>query len=137
MLHGELIYPEQLFYIMTITYNLSLMLIKFTLFFQYYRLIQEVPHYRMFYIVIMIAVTGWVVAQEFVLIFSCTPIPSYWDRSIPGTCLDSNLLGWMNAIGNIVTDLIVLILPIPVVWRLNLKRGRKWAVLGIFALGFL
>ncbi|XXH01708.1 hypothetical protein Hte_008069 [Hypoxylon texense] len=126
----------KLFYIMSITYNLSLMLIKFTLFFQYYRLIQEVPHYRIFYIVIMVAVTGWVVAQEFVLIFSCTPIASYWDHSIPGTCLDSLLIGWMNAIGNIVTDLIVLILPIPVVWRLNLKRGRKWAVLGIFALGF-
>ncbi|KAI1770103.1 hypothetical protein F4818DRAFT_275081 [Hypoxylon cercidicola] len=126
----------KILYIMTIIYNVSLMLIKFTLFFQYYRLIQEVPRYRIFYTTVMIGVTGWVVAQEFVLIFSCYPIPSYWDLSVPGTCLDSRLIGWMNAVGNIITDIIVLVLPIPVVWRLNLKRARKWAVLGIFALGF-
>ncbi|KAI0165385.1 hypothetical protein GGR52DRAFT_581989 [Hypoxylon sp. FL1284] len=126
----------KIFYIMSITYNITLMLIKFTLFFQYYRLIQEVPHYRAFYLAVMALVTCWTVAQEFVLIFSCMPIPFFWDRSIPGECLDSDLIGWMNAVGNLVTDLIVLVLPIPVVWRLNLKRGRKWAVIGIFGLGF-
>ncbi|KAL7619458.1 hypothetical protein AAE478_009997 [Parahypoxylon ruwenzoriense] len=126
----------KLFYILTITYATTLMLIKFSLFFQYYRLIQDIPHYRLFYIAVMALVAGWVIAQEFILIFSCTPIPNYWDRRYGGTCLDSNLLGWMNSVGNIVTDIIILLLPIPVVWRLNLKRGRKWAVLGIFALGF-
>ncbi|KAI0101431.1 hypothetical protein F4776DRAFT_498521 [Hypoxylon sp. NC0597] len=126
----------KLFYILTVTYASTLMLVKFSLFFQYYRLIQEVPHYRLFYLVVMALVGGWVIAQEFILIFSCTPIQSYWDRNTPGKCLDSNLTGWMNAVGNIVTDLIILILPIPVVWRLNLKKGKKWAVIGIFTLGF-
>ncbi|KAI1378068.1 hypothetical protein F4677DRAFT_34528 [Hypoxylon crocopeplum] len=126
----------KMFYILTITYNTTLLLIKFTLFFQYYRLIQEVPHYRIFYIAVMAVVGSWVIAQEFILIFSCTPISTYWDHDPSGKCLDSNLLGWMNSIGNIVTDVVILVLPIPVVWRLNLKRGRKWAVIGIFGLGF-
>ncbi|KAI0895215.1 hypothetical protein F4806DRAFT_92608 [Annulohypoxylon nitens] len=126
----------KMFYFLTVTYATTLMFVKFSLFFQYYRLIQEVPHYRIFYLVAMAIVGGWVIAQEFVLIFSCTPIYSYWDHSGGGTCLDSNLLGWMNAIGNLVTDLIILLLPIPVVWRLNLKKERKWAVIAIFGLGF-
>ncbi|KAI1139094.1 hypothetical protein F5Y05DRAFT_380818 [Hypoxylon sp. FL0543] len=126
----------KLFYILTVTYASTLMFVKFSLFFQYYRLVQEVPHYRLFYLSVMALVGGWVIAQEFVLIFSCTPIHAYWDHTTYGKCLDSNLTGWMNAIGNIVTDIIVLVLPIPVVWRLNLKRGRKWAVIGIFTLGF-
>lgn len=113
------------------------MFIKFSLFFQYYRLIQEVPYYRLFYIGIMAIVGGWVISQEFILIFSCTPIRAYWDRSAGGHCLDGNLIGWMNSVGNIVTDVIVLLLPIPVVWRLNLKRGKRWAVMGVFTLGFL
>ncbi|KAI1204764.1 uncharacterized protein F4807DRAFT_454469 [Annulohypoxylon truncatum] len=126
----------KLFYFLTLTYATTLMFIKFSLFFQYYRLVQEVPHYRLFYLVVMFLVGGWVIAQEFVLIFSCTPIYSYWDRSGGGRCFDSKLLGWMNAIGNLVTDVVILLLPIPVVWRLNLKKGRKWAVIAIFGLGF-
>ncbi|KAI1385873.1 uncharacterized protein F4822DRAFT_414361 [Hypoxylon trugodes] len=134
--------PDQLtqfwkmFYALTITYNTTLLFIKFTLFFQYYRLIQEIPHYRVFYLTVMAVVGGWVVAQEFILIFSCTPIHAYWDHDPTAKCLDGNITGWMNAVGNIVTDIIILVLPIPVVWKLNLKKGRKWAVIGIFALGF-
>ncbi|KAI0838441.1 hypothetical protein F5Y06DRAFT_46833 [Hypoxylon sp. FL0890] len=126
----------KMFYALTVTYASTLMLVKFSLFFQYYRLILEVPRYRLFYLFVMFLVGGWVIAQEFILIFSCTPIHTYWDGDPHGKCLNSELLGWMNAIGNIVTDLIVLVLPIPVVWRLNLKKGRKWAVIGIFGLGF-
>ncbi|KAI0849418.1 hypothetical protein F5Y00DRAFT_235632 [Daldinia vernicosa] len=126
----------KLLYVMTITYNTSLMLIKFSLFLQYYRLIQEVPHYRIFYLATMAVVGGWLIAQEFTLIFPCSPIQDYWSFRPGRKCLDSNLIGWMNAVGNIVTDLIILALPIPVVAALNLKKGRKWAVLGIFALGF-
>lgn len=122
---------------MTITYNTTLMLVKFSLFLQYYRLIQEVPHYRIFYLATMAVVGGWLIAQEFALIFPCSPIEDYWTFRPDRKCLDGNLLGWMNAVGNIVTDLIILALPIPVVIALNLKKGRKWAVLGIFALGFL
>ncbi|KAI0379358.1 hypothetical protein F5Y04DRAFT_127961 [Hypomontagnella monticulosa] len=133
---AEMLEFWRIFYVLTITYHTTLMLVKFSLFFQYYRLIQEVPHYRIFYLCVMGVVGGWVVAQEFILIFSCTPIHAYWDRTPGSTCLDSNLIGWMNSIGNIITDIIVLLLPIPVVWRLNLKRGRKWAVIGIFGLGF-
>ncbi|KAI1413295.1 hypothetical protein F5Y13DRAFT_198547 [Hypoxylon sp. FL1857] len=126
----------KMFYALTVTYASTLMFVKFSLFFQYYRLIQDVPHYRLFYLAVMALVGGWVIAQEFILIFSCTPIHTYWTHDANGKCLDSNLTGWMNAIGNIITDIIVLVLPIPVVWRLNLAKGRKWAVIGIFALGF-
>ncbi|KAI1483642.1 hypothetical protein F4774DRAFT_100202 [Daldinia eschscholtzii] len=126
----------KLFYAMTLTYNTTLMFIKFSLFLQYYRLIQEVPHYRIYYLSTMAVVGSWLIAQEFTLIFPCTPIRAYWSFNPDRKCLDSNLIGWMNAVGNIITDLIILALPVPVVIRLNLKKGRKWAVLGIFALGF-
>ena len=43
----------------------------------------------------------------------------------------------MNSIGNIVSDFIILLLPIPVVWRLQLRLKQKFAVMGIFGLGFL
>ncbi|KAI1807497.1 hypothetical protein F4811DRAFT_506024 [Daldinia bambusicola] len=132
----EFIKFYKLFYITTLTYNTTLMIIKFSLFLQYYRLIQEVPRYRIYYIATMTVVGSWLVAQEFIFIFPCTPVYEYWTFAPDRKCLDSNLVGWMNAIGNILTDVIILALPVPVVIRLNLKKGRKWAVLGIFGLGF-
>ncbi|KAI2606762.1 hypothetical protein GGR54DRAFT_408126 [Hypoxylon sp. NC1633] len=126
----------KMFYVLSISYNTTLLLIKFALFCQYYRLIQEVSYYRRLYLSIMAVVGGWVIAQEFILIFPCTPIHMYWDHEASGTCLDGTLTGWMNGIGNLITDVIILVLPIPVVWRLNLKSGKRWAVIAIFALGF-
>ncbi|KAI1469084.1 uncharacterized protein F4812DRAFT_421987 [Daldinia caldariorum] len=132
----KLIQFFKFFYVTTITYNATLMVIKFSLFLQYYRLIQEVPRYRIYYISTMAVVGCWVVAQQFTFIFPCTPIRDYWSFSPDRKCLDSSLIGWMNSIGNILTDVIILALPVPVVVRLNLKREKMWAVLGIFALGF-
>ena len=38
--------------------------------------------------------------------------------------------------GNITTDIIILALPIPVLWRLNLPRSQRISLVGIFCLGF-
>ncbi|KAI1080896.1 hypothetical protein F5B20DRAFT_537799 [Whalleya microplaca] len=128
----------KLLYLGTIVYNITLLCIKFSLFFQYYRLIQEVSYYRLTYIAIMALVSAWVLAQIFVLIFQCSPIESTWDASLENRkCVNTTKVALINAVGNIVTDIIVLLLPMPVVWRLNLKRGHKWAIMGVFTLGFL
>ncbi|KAH9893844.1 hypothetical protein F4778DRAFT_297876 [Xylariomycetidae sp. FL2044] len=126
----------KIFYATTLTYNVTLLLIKLSLFFQYYRLIQDIKEYSLLYVGIMFLVVAWSTAQIFVLMFQCTPIAKVWDYTMSGHCLESKLITWINAIGNIVTDVIVLMLPMPVVWRLNLKRGQKWGVIGIFSLGF-
>jgi hypothetical protein len=47
------------------------------------------------------------------------------------------ILGTASGVVNIVTDFYVLILPMPFVWSLNMKRSRKVRVLVIFGLGLL
>jgi hypothetical protein len=42
-----------------------------------------------------------------------------------------------NASLNIATDLAIIILPMPVIRSLNLKRRQKQALAGIFAIGGL
>ncbi|CAJ2511901.1 Uu.00g075260.m01.CDS01 [Anthostomella pinea] len=127
----------KLFYVMSIIYNATLLCIKLSLFFQYYRLIRDIPRYSFIYIVIMGIITSWTIAQILVLSLICIPVQGYWDPTISAKCLDPDSVVWVNSIGNIVTDIIVLLLPMPVAWRLNLKKGQKWGVIGIFGLGFL
>ena len=42
-----------------------------------------------------------------------------------------------NAIPNIITDVIILGLPMGKVWHLQMSRGRRLAVSGMFLLGGL
>lgn len=43
----------------------------------------------------------------------------------------------MNASGNIISDVLVLVLPLPMIKGLKLPRNQKIALAGIFGLGFL
>ena len=51
--------------------------------------------------------------------------------------MDNQTQWFSNAALNILTDLIVFILPLPVIGKLNLAKGQKYSLLGIFCLGFL
>jgi hypothetical protein len=44
---------------------------------------------------------------------------------------------YVPAIFNIVTDVALLILPIPYIWRLHVSRSQKILISGIFILGSL
>lgn len=79
--------------------------------------------------------TLWTVLFIFLCIFQCTPIPRAWDLRIPGHCLNLNALWIGNAIPNIITDAIILAMPIYPVWKLRMRRSQRIAVLGIFLLG--
>lgn len=46
-------------------------------------------------------------------ILLCDPIASIWDPTIPGTCLDRSLLFSIDTGLSVLTDVIILILPIP------------------------
>jgi len=104
--------------------------------FQYYRVL-AVQHMRMVYIVAMFIVGGWALSQTFVGIFTCTPIKGFWDKSIESTCIPNLPQWYINAAGNIITDIAVFCLPLPAIWKLNLAKPQKLLLLGIFCLGFL
>lgn len=42
-----------------------------------------------------------------------------------------------TAIFNIVIDVLILALPVPIVWQLHLETSKKIGVLGLFMLGGL
>lgn len=44
---------------------------------------------------------------------------------------------YVNAAGNILTDLIIFSLPIPFVWKLDMPCSQRLSLLAVFCLGFL
>ncbi|KAF5694243.1 integral membrane protein [Fusarium denticulatum] len=66
----------------------------------------------------------------------CTPLEAVWNRNLRMKCVTNRLeLAYICAGINILTDLVVAILPLPVIWRLNLRRSQKIALSAVFGLG--
>ncbi|KAI7480633.1 hypothetical protein D0860_06989 [Hortaea werneckii] len=70
-------------------------------------------------------------------IFQCLPIPSMWGQVPAERCFNMTGL-WISIVTwDVSTDVFVLGMAIPMVWRLNLKRRDKIMLTGVFMLGAL
>ncbi|KAH6637888.1 hypothetical protein C7974DRAFT_451058 [Boeremia exigua] len=69
---------------------------------------------------------------------ACRPLAHAWNPLIPGTCVSNKMVVHIvSAAINTASDLIIVILPQPIIWRLELGRRRKWGLSAVFLLGTL
>lgn len=73
----------------------------------------------------------------FVVIFQCTPISGAWDISVRGTCIDSGVYSLTLTAINIVTDVLVLTLPLFIFIDLKVNKRVRNALIGVFMLGIM
>lgn len=118
-------------------YTSAIFTVKMTFLFQYYRILGLLlPRYV--YAFIVVAIGAWSTAMILQCFFLCQPLAGFWDKTIPGVKCLPELSTWLGgAIGNILTDLLVFALPIPMLSKLNLPAAQKAVLLGVFSLGFL
>ena len=68
----------------------------------------------------------------------CRPISYRWDFSIRGgSCGDRKSLDLYIASFNLILDAILVVLPMPMLWGLQMATHRKVALSGIFGLGIM
>lgn len=128
----------QTFYVSIVFYNVGLFCIKTTFLLQYYRTFATNKRTRTILIIASVIVVGWSISQVGVQIFICTPVAAFWDsKNVKGTCIPNIPQWYINAGGNILTDIMVLTLPLPIIRRLNLAKNQKYMLMGVFCLGFL
>ncbi|KAH8657932.1 hypothetical protein BX600DRAFT_514469 [Xylariales sp. PMI_506] len=119
-------------------YNFSLLPMRATFFFQYFRIVRTIPRQRIIYAVVGVLVSIWGLANLFLMVFTCVPIQANWDTSVVGKCnpLGAYDQGVMTSSLNILSDVVVLLLPIPVVLKLQMSKAQKYVLVGLFSLGF-
>lgn len=68
-------------------------------------------------------------------IFQCRPISGAWDPTIKANCIQIKLV--LMSIGglNVLTDLFLLIAPLPQLWKLHIRNDTKYQLIGIFSIG--
>ncbi|RYP15889.1 hypothetical protein DL765_005423 [Monosporascus sp. GIB2] len=124
-----------LFYFTVVFYNATLAAVKLTFLLQYYRVF-AVPKMRRAIIVVLVIVGCWCLSQLLIAIMPCRPIEKYWTPTLPGTCIGNNPFWYINAAGNLATDVVIFVLPLPALGSLNLRKRLKIVLMGIFSLGF-
>ena len=104
----------------------------------FYNRIFSIPKFRTILYIIASTVAAWWIAMQFTVIFECTPIDFSWDqRGKKGHCINLDKFFLGQALPNILTDIVILSIPLPMIWNLQLPRSQKVALSGVFLLGGL
>ncbi|KAB8073515.1 hypothetical protein BDV29DRAFT_175256 [Aspergillus leporis] len=117
-------------------YAMSLLGFKVSLLASYLRIGGFVKLYRLIIIIAIGAVVINQVLFTFLFIFPCTPIAKQWDHEVQGTCINTLKSYYGLAGTSLGYDLIIIALPLPVLWNLQLGKRQKVALCCVFAIGF-
>ena len=85
----------------------------------------------------MIFVAGYCFAVILANVFQCRPIRAGWDFFLPGHCASLQNITIATGALNISSDLAIVVAPIPLVLRLQLRPAKMIGLLTILATGFL
>ncbi|EMR71348.1 putative integral membrane protein [Eutypa lata UCREL1] len=102
---------------------------------QFYKRIFAVPNFHLYANIIIVVVILFMIAATFTQIFSAWPIYYWWTLGKTYTINYGAFLTSFTAI-DLVLDIVILCLPVPVIHSLNMNRNRKFLLLGVFWMGF-
>ncbi|MCJ1245407.1 hypothetical protein MMC30_002611 [Trapelia coarctata] len=86
--------------------------------------------------VLIAALVGLTISTVVTATVACRPFAANWNPNIPGAvCIDKEAFFIWGSIPNIITDIVMLILPIRVVWNLHTTTRLKFGLTVTFTIG--
>ncbi|KAI9830325.1 MAG: hypothetical protein M1838_005815, partial [Thelocarpon superellum] len=125
---------EKMHYVLNILYSCALLPTKIAIVLFYRRIFPTQGFRRMANAMLALLVCAWL-ALSIPAIFVCTPISFYWNKEQDGTCINEYRLIMCGGALTLLTDFLVLVMPMPLVWRLQVSRKQRVALSLIFMLG--
>ncbi|KAK4131566.1 hypothetical protein BT67DRAFT_444614 [Trichocladium antarcticum] len=118
-------------------YQLGISFFKVALLISYQRLFKGTHHviYRRVVWTAMVAVVAGHLGCALTLILACTPVKKSWNPLMEGKCLAAGPSFTAYAVVTIISDVVVVIIPIPVLLKLKVNTGKKVGLIVIFLLG--
>ncbi|KAL4869194.1 hypothetical protein BDV12DRAFT_208736 [Aspergillus spectabilis] len=121
-----------------IIYIPALAFAKLALLILFYTLLSLTPFWKYLIYTIAFLISGYSIALILALIFGCSPIEKAWNpRITEGTCISQNGVYLATAVTNTVSDLVLIMIPVPIVAKLRLGFWRRVGVVCMFGVGGL
>ena len=81
----------------------------------------------------MALVCCYAIPAAIVNMLQCRPLAKLWSPNMPGSCIDIPAFHISITVINMVLDMVVFVLPIPVLWAIKRKPRKKtfmmWALI--------
>lgn len=65
------------------------------------------------------------------------PFERRFNQFIDGYCLPKGVTAYLSGAINVLTDAFVVLLPMPVIWKLNLRAAKKFRAFAVFGIGII
>ncbi|KAL9089180.1 MAG: hypothetical protein Q9159_002651 [Coniocarpon cinnabarinum] len=85
----------------------------------------------------ILIITGFHVSIFWASVFLCIPVQKAYDFTRSGHCLPKAGTPYASGIFNVVSDIFILVLPMPAVWSLHMSFARKLKLTSVFGAGIL
>lgn len=70
------------------------------------------------------------------MFFTCRPLAYNWDKNIPeGSCSNSTVQQVVFGVIQMAIDLAIVVMPMPVIWKLQIPTKKKLVLMGILSVG--
>ncbi|KAF2853823.1 hypothetical protein T440DRAFT_389092 [Plenodomus tracheiphilus IPT5] len=121
-------------YVCQILYAFAIASTKIAIISSYLRFIQHKGFRMTMYVIAMIVIGQWITGV-LVPIFQCSPVAGAWDFTIPRKCIDYISYLYASSAVNVLTDILLCVLPMPHLWRLNMPLKQRIILCMLFAGG--
>lgn len=120
--------------VMEIIYLPVICCIKLSILFTYIRIFPQ-PWLKKAVYGVMAFIAVYFITGFFGDLFQCYPISSWWELDESRHCINDGVFVMVNGVMNILTDIVMLVLPMPLVRQLQISENKKKSVLIIFLMG--
>lgn len=120
-------------------YVVTLILVKASICFTLLRIVDRKRYVYIIYATLALSTASGLVTFIAVLNF-CHPLSTAWDPQPGGTCQSNEYiksLAYFISATAIVTDFTCAVLPIFILWKVQMQRSLKYTVVCILGFGFL
>ncbi|KXX74748.1 hypothetical protein MMYC01_209107, partial [Madurella mycetomatis] len=127
----------ELIFFTSLGYHVYLMLLKATFVLQYRRVF-PLPVFQQICDIFLVFLAVWTLAGLVGGATICLPLSKNWDPLEPIWTCEKRVWFWIgHGIVHVVTDILILIMPLPLLKTLPLPPVQKIVLIGVFCLGFL
>ncbi|KAK5988810.1 hypothetical protein PT974_10304 [Cladobotryum mycophilum] len=120
-------------YIFSHFYNAAISLTKLSVLSLYYRIFAT-RKFRTIVLATAAFICAWFFVIEVVLGLGCRPIQAWWDET-RGNCVNKVDFTYFTNVTNLVADLWIFAIPIPVILNLQAAREKRLSLVFLFSVG--
>ncbi|KXT11774.1 hypothetical protein AC579_1648 [Pseudocercospora musae] len=124
------------FYLYQILYKILGTFTKLTFCFLYLRLFSAHGKFKQIVWLNIAIILAGGIAFTAVTLWQCHPVTRAWDRTVSGYCINNKAFWYSHSAFNTFMDIVVFVLPIPLIRTLQMAKRTQKGLITLFLLGF-